>query len=528
MNTPGSPDANPPRKRQFGRTRWPAIAPALSAVSASSKMLARAVPLTGCLDRDAGKTRREIVIAIAMLGCIVGNANAQSAMGAIPSTPFDSRPYVSFWGSYDVSDHLRNTGHGYGGGLAVGKPFNSGIEVEILGSFLHFGSKSATPGTGGLLGTLGLGGNPGTPAGSAQNIAVAGVGANLYFVGDDATSLHGFYAHGDMTYGKAAAFDLGAGYSIPLASIGPLSDLSLRLEALYHKQGHYDEPVFNVGLRIPIGKRPEAPLQPPPPPPPPAPEVEVAPVPVTPPPCQAIADGHGVTLDGCKRGDVIVLRGVNFDYDKATLTVNAKALLDQVAHALGKRPDIMAEIDGHTDGIGSVPYNQRLSERRAQSVKTYLVSHGIAAHRLTTRGFGKSRPIADNATPEGRELNRRVELKVIDSNGEKVIVRPPMGAMQGGGVTPALLGAPAAAAAPASAGVAISGYAFVPTELTISKGGTVTWTNNDNPAHTVSFSDGDSGAIRHGATYSRTFDKPGTYEYHCSIHPGMSGKIVVQ
>lgn len=472
------------------------------------------------------RKNRAINLLLATTAVCYGNAHAAGLFGDAP-TGFDDRPYVSFWGSYDISDHLRGTGHGVGGGLAIGKPFSNGLEVEVLGSYLHFGAKDNTSSSGGLLGGL-LGGS-GSSGSSAQNVAVGGVGANIYLAQNGATSLDGFYVHGDAMYGKAAVFDIGAGYSIPLASVGPLSDLSVRVEALYHKQGHYDEPVFNVGLRIPIGARPQPPL---PSAPPPA-EVEVTPIPAPPPPpaplpCQPPAPGQPMTLDGCKRGDVIILRGVNFDYDKATLTVNARALLDQVADALRARPDIRAEIDGHTDGIGSVTYNLSLSDRRAKSVKSYLVAKGISSYRMTTRGFGKSRPIADNATAEGRELNRRVELKVVDAAEHPgVVVTPPMGSM---GVIPAA-GAVAATLATPPAGptaVSITGFAFSPAQVVVPRGTTVTWTNNDSPAHTVSFADGDSGTLRKGANYSRTFGKPGEYDYHCSIHPGMTGKVIVQ
>jgi len=122
-------------------------------------------------------------------------------------------------------------------------------------------------------------------------------------------------------------------------------------------------------------------------------------------------------MEGCKTGDTIVLRGVNFDFNKATLTLNARTILDQVVTALTSRPDIKVEVDGHTDGKGSGPYNLKLSDRRARSVKQYLVEKGIDAGRLTTKGFGKTEPIADNSTDEGRELNRRVELKVTEANG---------------------------------------------------------------------------------------------------------------
>jgi OOP family OmpA-OmpF porin len=108
---------------------------------------------------------------------------------------------------------------------------------------------------------------------------------------------------------------------------------------------------------------------------------------------------------------------VNFDYDKATIRPDAAAVLDEAAQLLRDNPDVTVRIVGHTDSIGSDSYNQALSERRAQSVKAYLVSKGIAASRLSTEGRGESEPIADNMrngrdNPEGRAMNRRAELKV--------------------------------------------------------------------------------------------------------------------
>ncbi len=147
----------------------------------------------------------------------------------------------------------------------------------------------------------------------------------------------------------------------------------------------------------------------------PVPKLPAATTVVSSSPCQMPESGQPISLAGCKSGDTIVLHGVNFEFNKATLTLNAKSLLDQVAGALIARPDIKVEIDGHTDGKGSDAYNQKLSDSRAMSVASYLVSHGVAKDRLSSKGFGKSMPIADNATDEGREQNRRVELKVLES-----------------------------------------------------------------------------------------------------------------
>lgn len=113
----------------------------------------------------------------------------------------------------------------------------------------------------------------------------------------------------------------------------------------------------------------------------------------------------------------IILRGVNFDYDKATIKAEFAPILDEAAQTLKDNPDVKVTIAGYTDSIGSEDYNLRLSERRAQAVKQYLVSKGIVASRLTTVGRGEADPIAPNTkdgkdNPEGRAMNRRAELKV--------------------------------------------------------------------------------------------------------------------
>jgi outer membrane protein OmpA-like peptidoglycan-associated protein/opacity protein-like surface antigen len=162
-------------------------------------------------------------------------------------------------------------------------------------------------------------------------------------------------------------------------------------------------------------------VAPAPPPPPPLP-------PPAPPPCASPENGARVSLEGCKTGDVIVLRGVNFEFNKSTLTVNAQSILDQVADELQKRPDVNIALEGHTDSVGSDTYNQSLSTRRAQSVRQYLVKKGVAASRMTASGMGESNPVADNNTDAGRELNRRVEMKVT-SGSPGVSVAP----MPGGG-----------------------------------------------------------------------------------------------
>ena len=136
-----------------------------------------------------------------------------------------------------------------------------------------------------------------------------------------------------------------------------------------------------------------APKVAPPPPPPPAPAPKPAPKPVA----------EKVTL----AADVL------FDFDKAVIKPEGKSKLDDLA---GKVKAINLEVViaiGHTDSIGSDAYNQKLSVRRAESVKAYLVSKGIEPNRIYTEGKGEKQPVASNKTKEGRAKNRRVEIEVI-------------------------------------------------------------------------------------------------------------------
>jgi OOP family OmpA-OmpF porin len=134
--------------------------------------------------------------------------------------------------------------------------------------------------------------------------------------------------------------------------------------------------------------------EPPPPPPPPAP----APRAEAPAPRPAEKK--------------IVLRGVNFDFDKANIRADARPILDQAVTMLKEEGTITIVAEGHTDAVGSDQYNERLSVRRATAVKDYLVRGGISASRIEIRGLGESQPVASNETADGRAQNRRVELRV--------------------------------------------------------------------------------------------------------------------
>ncbi len=108
----------------------------------------------------------------------------------------------------------------------------------------------------------------------------------------------------------------------------------------------------------------------------------------------------------------IVLRDVHFDFDKSNIRPDAVPVLDEAVEVLKAQGGVAVIVEGHTDSVGRDAYNQKLSLRRADSVRQYLVKHGIPSNRITTEGFGESRPVASNDTADGRAQNRRVELRV--------------------------------------------------------------------------------------------------------------------
>lgn len=123
------------------------------------------------------------------------------------------------------------------------------------------------------------------------------------------------------------------------------------------------------------------------------------------------------------RGLVLTLGDVLFDTGKSELNSGATRKLDQLAQFLAEHKDRRVQIDGFTDSIGSDSYNQELSRRRADSVKSALLTRGIASSRIGTEGYGKAFPVASNADSGGRQLNRRVEVVIGGDNGSPVAPR---------------------------------------------------------------------------------------------------------
>jgi len=101
---------------------------------------------------------------------------------------------------------------------------------------------------------------------------------------------------------------------------------------------------------------------------------------------------------------------VLFDFNKSTLKAESDPVLERVRAMMGKDTALHAEIQGHTDNVGTPEYNQTLSEARAAAVVGWLTGHGVKSDRLAAKGYGLTVPVADNRTDEGRAANRRVEI----------------------------------------------------------------------------------------------------------------------
>jgi len=142
---------------------------------------------------------------------------------------------------------------------------------------------------------------------------------------------------------------------------------------------------------------------PPPPPPPPAPPKPPAPPPPTPKRVEVQDDR------------IAIHDKILFETDKAIIRPESFGLLEEIIAVINTNPQILRiSIEGHTDSTGSDQHNQQLSDARAHSVLTYLVEHGVAPERLTSKGWGEKKPIAPNTNAFGREQNRRVEFLIVE------------------------------------------------------------------------------------------------------------------
>jgi len=129
--------------------------------------------------------------------------------------------------------------------------------------------------------------------------------------------------------------------------------------------------------------------------------------------CPDSAKGARVGANGCALARITRLHGVTFEFDSERLRPDARTILGDVADTLKRYPEMAVEIAGHTDSVGSDEYNLSLSQRRAQAVQEALYEAGVAKGQVSAKGYGESDPVAGNETLDGRELNRRVEMRIL-------------------------------------------------------------------------------------------------------------------
>lgn len=130
--------------------------------------------------------------------------------------------------------------------------------------------------------------------------------------------------------------------------------------------------------------------------------------------CPGTPRGTRVDGEGCALGDTIDLYGVLFAFDSADLHGNARRLLMPVVNIFNRYPDLEVEVAGHTDSVGPDDYNQELSQRRAEAVRQFLIDHGVPGEQVSAQGYGEGEPVASNHTEEGRQDNRRVEIRILN------------------------------------------------------------------------------------------------------------------
>lgn len=356
--------------------------------------------------------------------------------------------YFGAMGSYVLPDRNSAARDGYGLHVLYGSPVNQWLSIELNGYGHALRAAS---------------GYTGTASAYGAGLDVRGVFYNtpqmgLFALGGLGMSYLDLQTSGNK--GVSPYFDAGLGLVLPITQ-----NFSFRTEARYYLlassqiingQNVANEARFNAGLQFGFGDAPvaQAPVQPPPPPEEvhlvevdsdgdgvsdtadlcpntvPGTSVDEKGCPLAALSTPVVVDGDGdgvpdeadkcsgtvpgmrVDADGCVVKQTLVLRNINFATASGDLTDESKAVLDKMAEGMQGQPDMVIEIDGHTDAVGAQEYNLKLSQLRAKLVRMYLISKGVQPERMSVDGFGEFKPVADNKTEQGRALNRRVEFKV--------------------------------------------------------------------------------------------------------------------
>lgn len=351
---------------------------------------------------------RKLIIAGALLSSGLAVANDGKDNG--------EREYISVLPTYEIPDSNRGTTrNGIGISLIYGHLYTHrlGVEANVKLSVFNTGK------------------------GNGSDFYQEGGTIDLTYTFNDRLGkafLHPFVLGGvGGVYNDVVPDRLDKGSLIVNGGLGVVSKafyhgVRLRLEGRYVRdfyRGDFEDYRASLGLEIPLGRTVERTIEIPPE------RVEIrevikeVPRPFVDSDGDTVADeldkcpdtpkGLRVDAEGCVIPDqVIELRGVTFEFDKARLTPNAETVLDTVVKAFIGQPSLKVEIGGHTDSKGSDAYNLKLSQRRADAVRAYLISKGAKSEQIIAKGYGESQLLIKPETSEDdRELNRRVEFKVV-------------------------------------------------------------------------------------------------------------------
>lgn len=343
-----------------------------------------------------------------------------AALASVAAGAQASDTYGAAMGSVVKRDSGLGAKTGFGGQFLIGAPWRSGLNWEAN---LYASRNDGMNGAGSTvsLGNFGGGADLRLPVLSGENVQpflLAGLGMERADYAD----------LGGGTENSPFA-DLGFGALFPLATgTGTKLRSELRAYLIHYRQFPGGSPAldfrFNLGLGFggtasapkpePIPAAALAAAEPVPAPPAPvAPSAPaVAPVAITPPRCTQAPEGLPLDAQGCVDWARLRLGGVAFRENSARLRSAALPVLDAAAQSLQRNPGLKLEIAGYTDSRNRLGRNQQLSQERAEAVMDYLVGKGIAAGRLSARGYGDLNPVDSNATESGRANNRRVEFKV--------------------------------------------------------------------------------------------------------------------
>lgn len=356
--------------------------------------------------------------------------------GSLSATAAETRgPYFGILGAYSMPDSARQLEDGIGGRLLLGLPVNPYLSTELTG-FVTRADHDYDSGSDHLSG-VGLDLNIKLGNGALSPFLLLGGGAHFDEIpGEDESSS---YANA----GGGLLLDLGGSRNTVLRLEGRRIAV-FNADVVAGRDRVYDTQV-GLGAQFDLSEQAPPPRPLPTAPPPvldsdgdgvpderdlcpgtlagtavdargcalPAPDSDGDGVPDATDACPDTPRGLQVDARGCAiKAQVLVLRDVNFEFNKSTLTGDARTTLDGIAAGLRGQPTMEVRIEGHTDALGADVYNLRLSRARAEAVRTYLMQRGVATKRMRAEGLGESQPVADNGTEEGRAMNRRVELKV--------------------------------------------------------------------------------------------------------------------